>query len=351
MKYRSLASTGTAVSNLALGTMGFGTETDDAEAFAILDAFVAADGNLVDTADVYGGGASEALLGRWFASRPTDVTDRVVLATKGRYGTGPDTNENGSSRRNLDRALTASLRRLGREQVDLYQLHGWDPLTPIEETLRFLDDAVRAGKVHYIGLSNFTGWQLQLAVSTATALGLQAPITLQPQYSLVSREIELEIVPAAAHNGLGLLPWSPLASGFLSGKYHRDQTPPGDTRAGSGDPMMSHIHHEYAAKGQNWATLDLTKKIALAHDATPGQVALSWTANRPSVVAPIIGARTRQQLHDNLAAADLVLTAEETAQLDKVSAPQPNDYPYGPFGTKQRDRYIASSAQAITELF
>lgn len=188
MKYRKLANTGTSVSNLALGAMDFGSKTDDTEALAILDRFIEAGGNLVDTANVYGGGESEKLLGRWFAGRSADVTHRVVLATKARFGTGPDVNENGSSRRNLDRALTASLRRLGREKIDLYQLHGWDPLTPIEETLRFLDDAVHAGKINYIGLSNFTGWQMQLTLSTAAALGLQVPVTLQPQYSLVCRE-------------------------------------------------------------------------------------------------------------------------------------------------------------------
>ena len=214
MKYRTLANTGTVVSNLALGAMDFGAATEEDDAFAILDRFVEAGGNLVDTANVYGGGASEELLGRWFASRPADVTDRVVLATKARFGTGPDVNENGTGRRNLDRALTASLRRLGLEKVDLYQMHGWDPLTPIEETLRFLDDAVRAGKIHYIGLSNFTGWQMQLTLSTASALGLQLPVTLQQQYSLTCREIEYEVIPAVLHNHIGLLPWSPLASGF-----------------------------------------------------------------------------------------------------------------------------------------
>jgi aryl-alcohol dehydrogenase-like predicted oxidoreductase len=170
MKYRTLPGTGINVSNLALRTMGFGTETAEADAFAILDRFVEADGNLVDTSNVYGAGASEELLGRWFASRPADVTERVVLATKARFGTGPDTNENGSSRRNLDRALTASLRRPQRDQVDLDQLHAWDPLTPIEVTLSFLDDAVHAGKIHHIGLSNFTAWQLQLTVDTAKAM-------------------------------------------------------------------------------------------------------------------------------------------------------------------------------------
>ena len=346
-----MTGTGTIVSNLALGAMGFGTETADADAFAILDRFVEADGNLLDTANVYGGGASEQVLGRWFASRPTDVTDRVVLATKARFATGPDTNDNGSSRRSLDRALTASLRRLGRDSIDLYQLHAWDPLTPVEETLRFLDDAVRAGKVHCIGLSNVTGWQLQLIVSTATAMGLHVPVSLQPQYRLVSRELELEIVPAARHNGIGLLPWSPLASGFLTGKYQRGERAGGDTRAGSGSAMFDHIFDDLARKEQNWATLDVVRDIATERGVLPSQIALSWVADRPGVVAPIIGARTLQQLEQNLVAGDLVLSEDETARLDRVSAPTPNDYPYGPFGAKQRDRYIDSSDAVIGELW
>jgi aryl-alcohol dehydrogenase-like predicted oxidoreductase len=239
MKYRKLGNTGTSVSNLALGAMDFGSKTDGTEAYAILDRFIEAGGNLVDTANVYGGGESEKLLGRWFADRPADITDRVVLATKAPFGTGPDVNENGSSRRNLDRALTASLRRLGREKIDLYQLHGWDPLTPIEETLHFLDDAVHAGKINYIGLSNFTGWQMQLTLSAAASLGLQVPVTLQPQYSLVCREIEYEVVPAALHNQIGLLPWSPLASGFLTGKYKQGEKAPSNSRAASGGRCMT----------------------------------------------------------------------------------------------------------------
>ncbi|MGJ9373819.1 aldo/keto reductase [Nesterenkonia sp. CF4.4] len=351
MQYRTLPGAGISVSNLALGTMGFGTETDDDAVFAILDRFVEANGNLVDTANVYGAGASEEVLGRWFANRPADITERVVLATKARFGTGPDTNENGSSRRNLDRALTASLRRLGREKVDLFQLHGWDPLTPIEETLGFLDHAVRAGKINYIGLSNFTGWQMQLTLSTAKAMGLQVPVTLQPQYNLVSREIEFEVVPAALYNNIGLLPWSPLASGFLSGKYEKNTKADADTRAGSGSPMFEHIIGDLAAKDQNWETLEVVRNIAKANNVTSSQVALSWVTNRPGVAATIIGAKTVTQLEENLVAGDLVLSAAETARLDEVSAPTPNDYPYGPFGSKQRDRYVGSSDQVIGELF
>jgi len=351
MKYRALPGTGVSVSNLALGTMGFGTETDEADAFAILDRFVEANGNLIDTSNVYGGGASEELVGRWFASRPADITERVVLATKARFGTGPDVNEAGSSRRNLDRALSASLRRLGRDKVDLYQLHGWDPLTPIEETLGFLDDAVHASKINYIGLSNFTGWQLQLTLCTAKAMGVQVPVTLQQQYSLVSREIEYENVPAALHNNIGLLPWSPLAAGFLSGEYRKGEKAASNTRAGAGNPMNDHIFGELAAKDQNWATLDVVRDIAASNDLTPSQVAYSWVTNRPAVTAPIVGAKTLEQLEQNLIAGDLILSENDTARLNKVNAPTPNDYPYGPFGVKQRDRYIDSSDQAITELF
>jgi aryl-alcohol dehydrogenase-like predicted oxidoreductase len=350
MKYRKLANTGTSVSNIALGAMDFGSKTTEGDAFAIIDRFMEAGGNFIDTANVYGGGESESLIGRWFADRPTDVTGRVVLASKARFGTGPDVNEAGSSRRNLDRALTASLRRLGLDKIDLYQLHGWDPLTPIEETLRFLDDAVRAGKISYIGLSNFTGWQMQLALSTAAALGLNSPVSLQPQYSLVCREIEYEIVPAALHNQIGLLPWSPLASGFLTGKYQRDEKPVSDSRGASGGPMYARIMGKFMAKEQNWSTLATVREIATAMGATPGQVALSWLTNRPGVTAPIIGARTLKHLEDNLIGADLQLGHSFTARLDAVSAPMPDEYPYGPFGDKQRGRYVDSSKQAIGEL-
>ena len=350
MQYRKLGNSGLSVSSLTLGTMGFGTETDEAEAFAIIDAFFEAGGNVLDTADVYGGGASEELLGRWCASRPKELTDRAVIATKARFGTGKDINAVGTSRRHLSRALDASLRRLGVEAIDLYQMHGWDPLTPIEETLTFLDAAVRAGKIHYAGLSNFTGWQLQLAVSTAKAMALQPPVTLQQKYSLTAREIEYEVIPAALHNGIGLLPWSPLASGFLSGKYMRGQGAGGDTRLGLENPMWRHIGKDLLAEDRNWKILAVVQQIAGEIGVTASQVALSWITNRPFVSSTIIGARTMDQLSDNLPAADLQLSAEATEVLDKVSAPTPDDYPYGPFGVLQRHRYIDSSDQALGEL-
>lgn len=350
MHYRRLGNTGLSVSSLTLGTMGFGTETPEAEAFAMIDAFLEAGGTMLDTADVYGGGASEALLGRWRASRPGAAAAKVIIATKARFGTGPDANDAGTSRRHLHRALDASLRRLGVDAIDLYQMHGWDPLTPIEETLGFLDAAVRAGKVHYIGLSNFTGWQLQLALSTARAMGLQLPVTLQQQYSLTCREIEYEVIPAALHNGIGLLPWSPLAAGFLSGSVTRDAAPAPDTRLGSDNPMYRHIFRALSATERNWRTLDAVRRVADDSGATPAQVALRWVTHRPGVTSTIIGARSMAQLRDNLGAAALVLDTAATATLDAASAPAPDDYPYGLFGRLQRDRYLNSSDQALREL-
>jgi aryl-alcohol dehydrogenase-like predicted oxidoreductase len=351
MKYRTLGHTGISVANLALGTMGFGTETPEDEALTVIDAYVEAGGNVLDTADVYGGGASETTLGRWFASRPADIADRIVLATKGRFGVGSDINDVGLSRRHLDRTLSASLERLGRDTVDVYQLHGWDPLTPIEETLSFLDDATRAGKINHYGLSNFTGWRLQLAVSTSKAMGVRPPVSIQSQYSLVSRELEFEVVPAAIYNNVAILPWSPLASGFLTGKYQRNAEAPSNARGGSGDPMFEHIINDLTAREQNWEVLDVLRAVADDHGVTQAEAALSWVTNQPGVALSIIGARNLDQLRKNLGAADLHLSGESTALLNKVSEPHPNDYPYGPFGRKQVDRYVDSSEQVLGELW
>src|SRR3954452_25017425 len=231
MEYRTLGRSGCAVSTLALGTMTFGAETDEAGAHAQLDAFVDAGGTLIDIADVYAGGKSEEIVGRWLATTDADV----VLATKGRFRMGPGHNDLGLSRRHLRDALDASLRRLGVDHVDLYQVHAFDPYTPLDETLHFLDDAVTAGKINYVGLSNYTGWQIQKVVDLAEALGLARPVTLQPQYNLLVREIEWEIVPACESTGLGLLPWSPLGGGWLTGKYTKEERPSGATRLGE-DP-------------------------------------------------------------------------------------------------------------------
>jgi len=282
MEYRKLGNSGALVSVLALGTMNFGTpQTPEDEAFAQLDAFIEAGGNLIDTADVYNGGIAEETLGRWLTSRPTEVTHRAVIATKGRTRTGSDPNDAGTSRRHLDRALATSPRRLGTDTIDLYQLHAWDPLTPIEETLSFLDSAVRAGKIRYAGLSNFTGWQLQLAVSTARAAGYQVPVTLQAQYSLATRETKWEMIPAALHNGLGILAWSPLASGFLTGKYQRGGKRPADTRAGQDHALYQCTSSNYENSDRTWNAVDAVNQVAKETGVSPAQVSLSWVTSQP----------------------------------------------------------------------
>jgi aryl-alcohol dehydrogenase-like predicted oxidoreductase len=340
MEYRRLGDSGVSVSVYALGTMTFGGVTDEAAAYEQLDRFVEAGGTLVDTADVYTGGTSESIIGRWLASRPDEVTDRVVLATKGRFPTAGDPNGVGLSRRHLARALDASLARLDVETIDLYQVHAWDPLTPLEETLSFLDDAVHAGKIGYIGLSNFTGWQLQRVVDLAAFTGRTRPVTLQPQYNLLTREVEWEIVPAAQANGLGLLPWSPLAGGLLTGKYAKGERPPAETRFGEGAMPSQGMFEARTAQQRTWDVIEAVEAIAADHGVSPGQVALAWVAARPGVTSVILGARTVGQLEDNLAAVDLVLSDKETERLDTASDPDPGDYPYGHFGTFQRSRPI-----------
>jgi len=343
MEYRTLGRSGCAVSALCLGTMTFGAETDEAEAHEQLDIFVEGGGTLIDTADVYSDGAAEEILGGWLASRPADVRDRVVLATKGRFPMGHEPNAQGNSRRHLRRALDASLRRLGVDHVDLYQLHAWDPLTPLEESLRFLDDAVHAGKIGYPGLSNFTGWQVQRAVDLAEREQLAVPVTLQPSYSLLVRGIEFEIVPACRYNGLGLLPWGPLGGGWLSGKYTRDQRPTGATRLGEDPDRGIEAYDRVGTRDRTWDVLEAVQDVAEARGASMPQVALAWLDARPAVTSVILGARTTAQLRDNLGAAGLVLDAEEVARLDEVSDPGAADYPYGDLGSEQRSRELAAA--------
>jgi aryl-alcohol dehydrogenase-like predicted oxidoreductase len=340
MEYRPLGRSGCAVSNLALGTMTFGAESEESVAHAQLDRFVEAGGTLVDTADVYARGESEQIIGRWFASRPADVTEPVVLATKGRFPMDEFPNGAGLSARHLTRALDASLKRLGLDSVDLYQAHAFDPWTPLEETLRTLDGFIRAGKIRYYGLSNFTGWQLTKAVHLARELGVAAPVSLQPQYSLLVREIEWEIVPAALDAGLGLLPWSPLGGGWLSGKYRRDERPSGSTRLGE-DPDRGMEAWERRGTERTWDVIDAVQDVADARGRSMAEVALAWVTNRPAVTSTILGARTVEQLDTNLRAADLRLTDDETAALDAASDLHAADYPYGALGREQRDRQLA----------
>jgi len=340
MEHRTLGRSGVAVSTLALGTMTFGHETDEAGAHAQLDAFVAAGGTLIDTADVYTRGASETIIGRWLEQQPADVLDRVVLATKGRFPMGDAPNDVGLSRRHLRQALDASLQRLGVDHVDLYQVHAWDPLTPLEETWAFLDDAVRAGKVQYLGLSNYAGWQVQKVADLAHYRDLARPVTLQPQYNLLVREIEWEIVPVCVENGLGLLPWSPLGGGWLTGKYKRDERPEGATRLGEDPERGVEAYDRRSTAQRTWDVIDAVETIATDRGISMAQVALAWLHDRPQVTSVILGARTLEQLEDNLGAAGLHLTHAETAALDAASDPAPADYPYGGPGVEQRTRTL-----------
>lgn len=339
MDYRTLGRSGCAVSSLCLGTMTFGDESDEAVSHAQLDRFLEAGGTFVDTADVYSAGESERIIGHWLASRPADVTERVVLATKGRFPMAAEPNGAGLSARHLTRALDASLTRLGVEAVDLYQAHSWDPLTPIEEALQTMDSFVRAGKIRYYGFSNFTGWQLTKAVHRARELNLAAPVSLQPQYSLLVREIEWEIVPAAMDAGLGLMPWSPLGGGWLTGKYRRDQRPTGATRLGE-DPDRGMEAWERRGTERTWDVVDAVQRIAEGRGVSMAEVALAWVTDRPGVTSTILGARTLDQLETNLKAAGLHLTDAETAVLDEASDLHAADYPYGPLGVDQRSRVI-----------
>lgn len=337
MEYRKLGNSGAVVSHLCLGTMTFGAESDEATSFALMDAYVEAGGNFLDTADVYSAGISEEIVGRWLKGRK--LRD-LVIATKGRFPMGNGPNHIGLSRKHLSEALDASLARLGVEQIDLYQMHAFDALTPIEETLRFLDDAISAGKIAYYGFSNFLGWQLTKAVWIAKSQGFAPPVTLQPQYNLLVRDIEHEIVPACQDANMGLLPWSPLGGGWLSGKYKRDQMPTGVSRLGENPQRGMEAYEARNAQTRTWNIIGAVEDIANARGVSMAQVALAWTAVRPAVTSVILGVRTMEQLKDNLGAAGLVLTSDELDRLNSVSNPDMADYPYGTGGINQRHRRI-----------
>jgi aryl-alcohol dehydrogenase (NADP+) len=338
MEYRNLGRTGTLVSTLCLGTMTFGRETDVEGSHAQLDRFVEAGGNFLDSADVYADSGSEEIIGRWLRSR-SGARDRTVVATKGRFPMGDGPNDLGLSRVHLTRALDASLRRLGTDHVDLYQAHAWDPLTPIDETLRFYDDAVRAGKIRYAGVSNFTGWQLQKAALLTQHLGLAPIVTLQPQYNLLARDIEWEIIPVCLNETIGVLPWSPLAGGWLTGKYRRDEAPTGATRLGE-NPQRGVEAYDRRNTERTWQVVDALRSVADGRGVSMGVAALAWLVDRPAVTSVILGARTLEQLDDSLTVAGVHLDAAEAAALDAASEPIVSDYPYGGPGVDQRSRVI-----------
>lgn len=341
-RYRTLGRSGVSVFTQCLGTMTFGSEADETTSHEIIDAYVAAGGNFLDTADVYSAGVSEEIVGRWLASHQSDA-EQIVIATKARFPMGEGPNDLGLTRRHLRRALENSLRRLGVEHIDLYQMHAFDALTPLEETLRFLDDAVSAGKIGYYGFSNYLGWQISKAVGLVEKHRWAPPVTLQPQYSLLVRGIEHEIVPACLDGGIGLLPWSPLGGGWLTGKYTRDTRPSGATRLGENAERGMEAWQQRNEDERTWRVIDAVQQVATDHRASMAQVALAWVSAQPAVTSVILGARSVEQLTDNLGATDLVLTEADHTTLNEASTPVTDPYPYGPAGVDQRNRNLTGS--------
>jgi len=345
MEYRQLGSSGLRVSVLSLGTMTFGGRgkfakvgaTDVGAATRQIDTVLDAGINLIDTADVYSDGLSEEILGEAIAGR----RDRVLIATKARFPMGTGANDAGLSRHHLIGACEASLRRMKIDHIDLYQVHSWDGQTPLEETARALDELVRSGKVRYIGASNHSGWHLLKALGVQRALGVHPYVSEQIYYSLQERSAEYELIPAAIDQGLGVLVWSPLAGGLLSGKYRRNRPAPDGARQLTdwGEPPVydqERLHD----------TVEVLVEIAAAHQASPSQVALAWLLGRPAVSTVIIGARTDEQLADNLGAAQLQLSAQERRRLDVVSAP-PMIYPYWHQRATASDRLSAADLSLL----
>jgi aryl-alcohol dehydrogenase-like predicted oxidoreductase len=325
MEYRQLGRSGLRVSTLALGTMTFGGaskfrdvgSSDVAEAERMLDTCLDHGVNLIDTADVYSDGLSEEILGQALAGR----RHRLLIATKVRFPMGAGPNDAGLSRHHLIRGCEDSLRRLAIDHIDLYQVHQWDGQTPLDETLEALDRLIGSGKVRYVGCSNYSAWHLMKALGVSEQRGFQRFVSQQIYYSLIAREAEYELVPASVDQGLGVLVWSPLAGGLLSGKYRRGTEAYGGRQLSEWqEPPVYDIERLYDI-------VDALTAIAEAHGVSAAQVALAWLLDRPAVTSIVIGARTEEQLADNLAAAQLTLSDEERIRLDDLSTPELL-YPY-----------------------
>ncbi|MHB0856477.1 MAG: aldo/keto reductase [Anaerolineae bacterium] len=317
MEYRSLGRTGAKVSTLCLGCMMFGGHTDEATSMDIIDRALDAGINFLDTANVYSRGLSEQAVGN--ALKRNGKRDKIVLATKV-HGRMADEEPNawGNHRQHIMQQCEDSLRRLQTDHIDLYQIHRPQSEVPIDETLRALDDLVRAGKVRYIGTSTFAAWQLMEALCVSRELLLNRFVCEQPPYHLLDRRIERELIPFAQTYGTGIIPWSPLAGGFLTGKYSRDSKPSDDTRYGRED---SGERTERFFQEPVFKVLDMVQAIAGERGCSASQIALAWVNQQPGVTSSIIGPRTMEQLEDNLGAADLVLDDEELKRLDEVAPP------------------------------
>jgi aryl-alcohol dehydrogenase-like predicted oxidoreductase len=334
MDMRFMGRTGLKVSELCLGAMTFGRESDEPTSFKILDRFVEAGGNFIDTANVYSIGISEDILGRWLK---TKNRDDYVIATKVRFPMGSGPNQIGLSRKHILEAVTASLRRLGTDYIDMYQVHCWDSAAPLEETLSTLDMLVKSGKVRYIGASNYTGWQLQKAIDLSRHNGWEPFTCLQPLYNLLDRSTEWELLPVCINEGVGVIPWSPLRGGWLSGKYRRGmEAPPDNTRVDTASKNGWGENWQRYNNEQTWSVIDCLLEIANEVGKSAAQVALNWLLRQPGVTAPIIGARTMEQLEDNMAASGWALTDEQVAQLNAASE-QPLPYPYDVVTRSQRN--------------
>jgi aryl-alcohol dehydrogenase-like predicted oxidoreductase len=329
MKYRRLGNTGLIVSELSLGSMQFGQgmnmggldqrATNEMVKFA-LDRGI----NFVDTADVYSGGESEALLGNALKG----IREEIVLASKFRLPMSDNFNRSGATRVNIIRGIESSLKRLQTDHLDLYQVHGWDSNTPLEETVRALDDLVRQGKVRYVGLSNYLSWQAATAVQLQDRMNLEKFATAQMHYSLVNRGLEYEFQSCAEYYNLGLLVWSPLAGGFLSGKYSRNAPPPEGTRFAEAGQFVPFD------KERGYDIVEVLKKVADRHGVSPARTALAWVLAQPAVSSVIIAGRKTEHLEDNIAASDLELTSEDLKELNEVSHP---GYPYPKWMVLQLD--------------
>lgn len=337
MKYTQFGTSGVSIARLALGAMAFGTETAVADAYDIMSAYAVAGGNVIDTADTYGLGESERIVGSWLRDHPTEAR-RMLIATKARYPMSGDPNDLGLSRLHLRRSLDDSLRRLGTDCIDLYQLHGWEPWTRPEETLRFLDDAIAAGKISYYGLSNFHGWQLATYLQVAAKAGWTPPVSLQAQYNLLERDIELEIIPAARYFGLAVLAWSPLAGGWLTDKYRSDRPPAVDTRLGREDGAGLHVWRRRTASPRTERVMAALRDTARRRRLTTAQIALAWLDSREPLTSTIVGARSLDQVDEALAGLDTELDGHDLDALDTAGALEVSDYPYGQMGRTQHRR-------------
>jgi aryl-alcohol dehydrogenase-like predicted oxidoreductase len=314
MEYRYLSSTGVKVSALCLGCLTFGRELDETTSTSLIDRYLDAGGNFLDTANVYSRGRSEEIVGRAIRAHRDDI----FLATKVRMRMGEGVNEVGLSRKHIMAQVEGSLRRLQTDTIDLYYVHCWDVAVDLEQMLRTMDDLIRAGKVRYWGISNFTGWQIALAAAACSYEGLARPVALQPQYSMIVRDAEREVLPAAAAFDLAIVPWSPLARGLLAGKYQPGESPPAESRIGRRHSWLDHWDrwdHE-----RTWRIVDAVGEIAGARGVTCAQVALNWLLCQTGVTAPIVGVTSLDQLEENLGAVGWALTAEELDDLEVASA-------------------------------